>query len=133
MSQILKFQNGGSTDKYGTLTLNGKAYKMNDSRIQALYEQTKSLHPKTQYQFNFIINALKSGEDLDYHSNELFGNVKFDINDRGQERVDKKHAVGIGKEKHVRQAISALNDIILEDDAQKPSSKKLAFDNRNIE
>jgi hypothetical protein len=133
MSQILKFQSGGSTDKYGTLTLNGKAYKMNDSRIQSLYEQTKSLHPKTQYQFNFIINALKSGEDLDYHSNELFGNVKFDINDRGQERVDKKHAVGIGKEKHVRQAISALNDIILEDDVQESSSKKLAFDNRNIE
>lgn len=48
---------------------------MNDENIAALYNHAKQLDNDVQYQFGFIINALKDGQNLSYANNVLSGNI----------------------------------------------------------
>ena len=133
MAQILKFAGGGSTPStsWGTLTIDNVTYNMDDTNIQRLYDHAKTLDPDVAYQFDFIINELKSGKNLSYSNNKLDGGVDFDINNRKAKRIENKPARGFGKERDVRQAISSLSNLSL----VSPDSKvnNLNFNDRYVE
>lgn len=119
MAQIIKYQQGGSTSKkYGTFTIDGNQYNVDDEFLNQLTEYGKSLDSDTAYQFSKITDALRSGEDLTYDSNadRLDGNVQFDITNSQNNRLEKRRSrVGRwfgnswrGKENASRNAINAL-------------------------
>lgn len=109
MAQIIKFQTGGSL---GSLTLGTKRYDANEELIQQLYDYSRTLDRETAYQFNFIIDALKSGANLSYANNTLSGSpVQFDTRERQSRRMQRGPAHGIGnREVTARKAISALEN-----------------------
>ena len=121
MAQIIKYEQGGSTSKkYGTFTIDGHKYDVNDEFLNQLTNYGKSLDSNTAYQFSKITEALKSGTDLSYDSNanRLDGNVQFDVTNTQNNRLGKRRSrIGRwfgnswnGKENASRNAINALKN-----------------------
>lgn len=119
MAQIIKFQTGGSTSRrYGTFTIDGNQYQVDDDFLNQITNYGKSLDNETAYQFSKITDALKSGANLSYDSNadRLDGNVQFDVTDSQDSRLTKRRSrIGRlfgnswrGKENTARNAIHAL-------------------------
>lgn len=121
MAQVIKYQQGGSTSrKYGTFTIDGNKYEVDDEFLNQITSYGKSLDDDTAYQFSKITDALRSGADLLYDSNadKLDGNVQFDVTDQQDNRLGKRRSrIGRlfgnswrGKENTARNAIHALKD-----------------------
>lgn len=119
MAQVIKYQQGGSTSrKYGTFTIDGNKYEVDDEFLNQITSYGKSLDDETAYQFSKITDALRSGADLSYDSNadKLDGNVQFDVTDKQNDRLGKRRSrMGRlfgnswrGKENTSRNAIHAL-------------------------
>lgn len=127
MAQILKFAGGGSTpsSSWGTFTIDNVTYKMDDDNIQRLYDHAKTLDPDVAYQFDFIINALKSGKNLSYSNNKLYGGVDFETSDRQAKKIKEKPARGFGKGRDARLAISSLDNLSLSNPTFKTKNIKL--------
>jgi hypothetical protein len=121
MAQILKFAGGGSTpsSSWGTFTIDNVTYKMDDDNIQRLYDHAKTLDPDVAYQFDFIINALKSGKNLSYSNNKLYGGVDFETSDRQAKKIKEKPARGFGKGRDALLAISSLDNLSLANEINK--------------
>jgi hypothetical protein len=95
MAQIIKFQTGGSTSRrYGTFTIDGNQYQVDDDFLNQITNYGKSLDNETAYQFSKITDALKSGANLSYDSNadRLDGNVQFDVTDSQDSRLTKRRS-----------------------------------------
>lgn len=134
MAQILKFSNGGKStnnNNWGTFTINNTEYQMTDDNIQKLYDHAKTLNPDERYQFDFIIKALESGENLKYANNTLYGNVSFDTSKGQEDKMSKKVARGSGKGKDARLAISSLDNLSFSNPV--PEKKSLNFNSRVVE
>lgn len=123
MAQVIKYQQGGSTSKkYGTFTIDGSTYQVDDEFLNQMSNYGKSLDEDTAYQFSKITDALRSGENLSYNSNadRLDGNVQFDITDKQDKRLSKRRSrLGRlfgnswkGKENASRNAIHSLRDFV---------------------
>lgn len=127
MAQILKFAGGGSTpsSSWGTFTIDNVSYKMDDDNIQRLYDHAKTLDPDVAYQFDFIINALKSGKNLSYSNNKLYGGVDFETSDRQAKKIKEKPARGFGKGRDARLAISSLDNLSLSNPTSETKNIKL--------
>lgn len=123
MAQVIKkFQNGGTspTKKYGTFTIDGTKYEVNDDFLNQLTSYGKTLDEDTAYQFSKITDALRSGADLSYDSNanKLNGPVSFDVNNAQQGRLEKRRSkagrwlgnMWGGKETTARHAVNALKN-----------------------
>lgn len=119
MAQIIKYKQGGSTSqKYGTFTIDGNQFNVDDEFLNQITNYGKSLDDETAYQFSKITDALKSGADLLYDSNadRLDGKVQFDVTDRQDNRLGKRRSrIGRffgnswrGQENASRNAIHAL-------------------------
>jgi hypothetical protein len=104
---------------------------MTDENIQKLYNHAKTLDADDRYQFDFIIKALESGENLRYANNTLYGNVSFDVSKGQEKKMSKKIAHGIGKGADARRAISSLDNLSLSNPEE--DKKTLKFNNRAIE
>jgi hypothetical protein len=48
---------------------------MTEDNIASLHNHAKTLDNDVQYQFGFIIDALRSGQNLTYANNVLTGNI----------------------------------------------------------
>lgn len=133
MAQILKFAGGGSTpsSSWGTFTIDNVTYKMDDDNIQRLYDHAKTLDPDVAHQFDFIINTLKSGKNLSYSNNKLYGGVDFETSDRQAKKIKEKPARGFGKGRDARLAISSLNNLSLSN--PKPETKNIKLNKRFAE
>ena len=133
MAQILKFSTGGVSKKlnWGTFTIDNTEYQMTDENIQKLYNHAKTLDADDRYQFDFIIKALESGENLRYANNTLYGNVSFDVSKEQEKKMSKKIAHGIGKGADARRAISSLDNLSLSNPEE--DKRTLKFNNRVIE
>ena len=133
MAQILKFAGGGSTpsSSWGTFTIDNVTYKMDDDNIQRLYDHAKTLDSDVKYQFDYIINALKSGKNLSYSNNKLYGDVKFEISDGQAKKIKEKPARGFGKGRDARLAISSLDNLSLSN--PKPETKNIKLNKRFAE
>lgn len=133
MGQILKFQGGGSTpaSSWGTFTIDNVTYNMDDDNIRRLYDHAKTLDPEVAYQFDFIINALKSGKDIGFSNNKLYGNVVFDVKPRQAQKMKEKAARGFGKGRDARLAISSLKDLHLSNPI--PETKSIDLSKRFAE
>lgn len=132
MAQILKYKSGGSTTpKWGTFTIDNVTYEMNDENIATLYNHAKQLDNDVQYQFGFIINALKDGQNLSYANNVLSGNINWDVSEGQNKKIHKRIGRGLGKGRDARLAISSLDDLKLKN----PESevKTLKFQDRYVE
>lgn len=127
MAQILKFAGGGSTpsSSWGTFTIDNVSYKMDDDNIQRLYDHAKTLDPDVAYQFDFIINALKSGKNLSYSNNKLYGGVDFETSGRQAKKIKEKPARGFGKGRDARLAISSLDNLSLSNPTSETKNIKL--------
>lgn len=121
MAQIIKYEKGGPTKRYGTFTIDNNQYQVDDDFIQQLTEYGKTLNPKVGQQFNNIIKAVKSGEDLVFDSvglGRLEGNAYFNVTDKQTDRLqNERSTIGSifgsiwgGKEQNARRAISALKN-----------------------
>lgn len=122
MAQVIKkLQNGGitPTKKYGTFTIDGNKYEVDDNFLNQLTSYGKTLgNEDTAYQFSKITDALRSGADLSYDSsaNRLDGPVSFDVRGNQQSRLEKRRTkagrflgnLWGGKEASSRHAINAL-------------------------
>lgn len=119
MAQVVKYKQGGSTsNKYGTFTIDGNTYDVNDDFLNQITNYGKSLDDDTAYQFSKITDALRSGESLTYDSNsdKLEGNVQFDVTNRQNDRMShRRNKFGRflgnswrGREETARNAINAL-------------------------
>lgn len=133
MAQILKFAGGGSTpsSSWGTFTINNVTYKMDDDNIQRLYDHAKTLDPDVAHQFDFIINTLKSGKNLSYSNNKLYGGVDFETSDRQAKKIKEKPARGFGKGRDARLAISSLDNLSLSN--PNPETKNIKLNKRFAE
>lgn len=133
MAQILKFAGGGSTpsSSWGTFTIDNVLYKMDDDNIQRLYDHAKTLDPDVAYQFDFIINALRSGKNLSYSNNKLYGGVDFETSDRQAKKIKEKPARGFGKGRDARLAISSLDNLSLSNPT--PETKNIKLNKRFAE
>lgn len=133
MAQILKFQGGGSTptSSWGTFTIDNVTYNMDDANIKRLYDHAKTLDPDVAYQFDFIINTLKSGKNLSYANNKLYGGVDFETSERQARKINEKVARGSGKGRDARLAISSLDNLKLENPT--PETKKIDLSKRFAE
>lgn len=107
MAQILKFKNGGPNKPKGKLIFNGIEYTADEDLINSLYEYGSTLPAQTQQQFSNIISSLEAGNTVTYGLNNIEG-VNFDINENQKQRMNKRVGNGFGKERHARQAITAL-------------------------
>lgn len=127
MAQILKFAGGGSTpsSSWGTFTIDNVTYKMDDDNIQRLYDHAKTLDPDVAHQFDFIINTLKSGKNLSYSNNKLYGGVDFETSDRQAKKIKEKPARGFGKGRDARLAISSLDNLSLSNPTSETKNIKL--------
>ena len=120
MAQIIKYQKGGSTSnkRYGTFTIDGNKFEVDDNFLNQLTNYGKSLDDETAYQFSKITDALRNGENLSYDSNadRLDGNVQFDVTNSQNNRLgNRRSRIGRffgnswrGKENASRNAINAL-------------------------
>ncbi len=122
MAQVIKkFQSGGTapTKKYGTFTIDGNKYEVDDNFLNQLTSYGKTLDDEdTAYQFSKITDALRSGADLSYDSNanRLDGPVSFDVKNNQQSRLEQRRTragrflgnLWGGKESASRHAINAL-------------------------
>ena len=133
MAQILKFAGGGSTpsSSWGTFTIDNVTYKMDDDNIQRLYDHAKTLDPDVAHQFDFIINTLKSGKNLSYSNNKLYGEVDFETSDRQAKKIKEKPARGFGKGRDARLAISSLDNLSLSN--PNPETKNIKLNKRFAE
>lgn len=131
MAQILKFSNGGNTSNWGKFTIDGVTYTMNEDNIKRMYDHAKTLSPEENYQFGFIINTLKSGKDLEYANNQLYGGVDFDTSSGQAKSMSKGVRRGIGKGKDARNAISSLDKLQLV--TQEPKKKTIDLSPRSME
>lgn len=132
MAQILKYKEGGSTTpKWGTFTIDNVTYEMNDENIAALYNHAKQLDNDVQYQFGFIINALKDGQNLSYANNVLSGNINWDVSEGQNKKIHKRVGRGLGKGRDARLAISSLDDLKLKN--PEPEARTLKFQDRYVE
>lgn len=133
MAQILKFAGGGSTpsSSWGTFTIDNVTYKMDDDNIQRLYDHAKTLDPDVAHQFDFIINTLKSGKNLSYSNNKLYGGVDFETSDRQAKKIKEKPARGFGKGRDARLAISSLSNLNLVNPI--PETKNIKLNKRFAE
>ena len=107
MAQILKFKNGGPNKPKGKLIFNGIEYTADEDLINSLYEYGSTLPAKTQQQFSNIISSLEAGNTVTYGLNNIEG-VDFDVNENQEQRMSDRVGNGFGKERHARQAITAL-------------------------
>lgn len=107
MAQILKFKNGGPNKPKGKLIFNGIEYTADEDLINSLYEYGSTLPAKTQQQFSNIISSLEAGNTVTYGLNNIEG-VDFDVNENQEQRMSERVGNGFGKERHARQAITAL-------------------------
>ena len=135
MAQIIKYKQGGPTQKYGTYTVDGVKHTVDDAFLEQLSSYGSQLRPDVGNQFQHIIDSLKSGEDISFTSSgdgTLYGNVSFDVTDNQTNRLKKSRrgigrffgSVNHGKEQDAREAISALKDFKY----NKPSSDKNHYD-----
>lgn len=118
MAQVIKYQQGGSTpQKYGTFTIDGNQYQVNDDFLNQISSYGKTLDDDTAYQFSKITDALRSGANLSYDSSaDKLEGVQFDVTNRQEDRLGKRRSrVGRlfgnawrGKENTARNAINAL-------------------------
>ena len=120
MAQIIKYQKGGYTSnkRYGTFTIDGNKFEVDDNFLNQLTNYGKSLDDETAYQFSKITDALRNGENLSYDSNadRLDGNVQFDVTNSQNNRLgNRRSRIGRffgnswrGKENASRNAINAL-------------------------
>lgn len=120
MAQVRKYSSGGSTArKYGTFTIDGNPYEVDDEFLNQLTFYGKSLDDDTAYQFSKITDALRAGQNLSYDSNadRLDGNVQFDVTDRQNNNLGKRRSA-LGrffsgkKENTSRNAIHSLKDFV---------------------
>ena len=131
MAQILKFSNGGNTSSWGKFTIDGVTYTMTEDNIKRMYDHAKTLSPEENYQFGFIINTLKSGKDLEYANNQLYGGVPFDTSDGQATSMRKGPRRGVGKGKDARNAISSLDKLQLSN--PEPKKKTIDLSPRSME
>ena len=131
MAQILKFSNGGNTSKWGKFTIDGVTYTMTEDNIKRMYDHAKTLSPEENYQFGFIINTLKSGKNLEYANNQLYGGVDFDTSSSQAKSMSKGVRRGVGKGKDARNAISSLDKLQLV--IQEPKKKTIDLSPRYME
>lgn len=132
MAQILKFKEGGpATPKWGTFTIDNVTYEMTDDNIASLYNHAKQLDRDVQYQFGFIIDALKSGQNLTYANNVLSGNIDWDVSEGQNKKIQKRVGRGLGKGRDARLAISSIDDLKLTNPEQ--PVKTLKFQDRYVE
>lgn len=131
MAQILKFSNGGNTSNWGKFTIDGVTYIMTEDNIKRMYDHAKTLSPDENYQFGFIINTLKSGKDLEYANNQLYGGVDFDTSSGQAKSMFKGVRRGIGKGKDARNAISSLDKLQLVN--PEPKKKTIDLSPRSME
>lgn len=119
MAQIIKYQKGGSTKKYGTFTIDGNQYQVDDEFLDQLSSYGKTLDDDTAYQFSKIGDALRSGANLSYDSNaDRLEGVSFDVNDNQERRLERRRTrfgralgnIWNGKENNARSAVHALKD-----------------------
>lgn len=119
MAQVIKYQQGGSTSKkYGTFTIDGNKYEVDDEFLNQISSYGKSLDGDTAYQFSKITDALRSGANLSYDSSadRLDGDVNFDVTGKQENRLNKRRSrfgrmlgnTWKGKENTSRNAINAL-------------------------
>lgn len=95
MAQIIKHQDGGSTSrKYGTFTIDGNAYEVNDEFLNQMASYGKSLDSDTAYQFGKITDALRAGKNLSYNSSldSLSGDVQFDTTEAQGNRLKNRRS-----------------------------------------
>lgn len=121
MAQIIKYQQGGTaTKKYGTFTVDGTTYDVDDEFLKQMSNHGSSLDDRVAHQFNNIIDTLRSGENVSYNSvsDELSNNVKFNVTDKQDKRLENRRS-GLGsifggtfkgKEESARNAIHALKN-----------------------
>lgn len=121
MAQIIKHQDGGSTSrKYGTFTIDGNAYEVNDEFLNQMASYGKSLDGDTAYQFGKITDALRAGKNLSYNSSSdsLSGDVQFDTTRAQGNRLKNRRSrfgrwlgnTWRGKEEAARNAIHSLRN-----------------------
>lgn len=91
---IQKLQSGGSTKKYGTFTMDGVTYQVDDDFLQAMTANGSSIsnNEGARAYYGKIVNALRSGADLSYDSNtnELHGNIDLDLTKREKRRAARR-------------------------------------------
>lgn len=120
MAQVRKYQSGGSTTrKYGTFTIDGNPFEVDDKFLNQLTMYGKSLDDDTAYQFSKITDALRAGQNLSYDSNadRLDGNVQFDVTNRQNKNLGKRRSAFArffsgNKENTSRNAIHSLKDFV---------------------
>lgn len=120
MAQVIKYQQGGSTpQKYGTFTIDGNQYQVNDDFLNQMSDYGKTLDDDTAYQFSKITDALRSGANLSYDSSaDRLEGVHFDVTNNQEDRLGKRRSrVGRffgnawrGKENTARSAVHALKN-----------------------
>lgn len=118
MAQVIKYQQGGSTpQKYGTFTIDGNQYQVDDDFLNQISSYGKTLDDDTAYQFSKITDALKSGANLSYDSSaDRLEGVQFDVTSNQEDRLGKRRSrIGRlfgnawrGKENTARNAAHAL-------------------------
>lgn len=118
MAQVIKYQQGGSTpQKYGTFTIDGNQYQVDDDFLNQISSYGKTLDDDTAYQFSKITDALRSGANLSYDSSaDKLEGVQFDVTNRQEDRLGKRRSrvgrffgnVWRGKENTARNAVNAL-------------------------
>ena len=112
MAQILKFQEGGKTNKtYSNfLTINNNKYSVTDDLLEKFYSWGDSLEDEgVKYQYYKIADALKSGENIGLSGKSITGNIKFDTSKLGAKRMEKGVRVALGREEDARNAIDHAN------------------------
>lgn len=120
MAQVRKYQSGGpTTRKYGTFTIDGNPFEVDDEFLNQLTMYGKSLDDDTAYQFSKITDALRAGQNLSYDSNadRLDGNVQFDVTGRQNKNLGKRRSAFARffsgrKENTSRNAIHSLKDFV---------------------
>jgi hypothetical protein len=76
MAQILKFDVGGKTKKYGTLVIDGISYEGTDDLIKQMHEHKKTEKDyRVQQHFDKIINEIASGRDVTYSAGNMQSNI----------------------------------------------------------
>lgn len=121
MAQVIKYQQGGSTptQKYGTFTIDGNQYQVDDDFLNQMSSYGKTLDQDTAYQFSKITDALRSGANLSYDSSaDRLEGVQFDVTNNQAERLGKRRSrlgrsfgnLWRGKENTARNAVHALKD-----------------------
>lgn len=94
MAQVIKYQQGGSTpQKYGTFTIDGNQYQVDDDFLNQMSSYGKTLDQDTAYQFSKITDALRSGVNLSYDSSaDRLEGVQFDVTNNQAERLGKRRS-----------------------------------------